>query len=587
MMSGKGRIQGIFGPVVKGWTDFPVFLYEVVRVGERGLLGEVIRIDGDVSDIQVYEDTEGLRVGEDIRFTGELLSVDLGPGLLGNVFDGIGRPLELISGNGCFIQRGSDAPNLAPDRKWPFTPLVGVGDLLGPGDVIGEVKEGPAMTNLVMAPPGTVQSSVDFIAPQGDYPVSDILCTTQGGLRAGLSQRWQVRRARPVAARIDLSEPLVTGQRIIDTLFPVALGGAAVVPGGFGTGKTVTQQSLAKWCNADVIIYIGCGERGNEMTEVLEEFPTLTDPSTGEPLMDRMILIANTSNMPVAAREASIYLGMTFGEYFRDMGKNVAIMADSTSRWAEALREIGGRLEEMPGEEGYPAYLGSRLSQYYERAGRAKPLGKPERNGSITVINAVSPPGGDFSEPVTQSSLRLSGAFWALDKALAQQRHFPSINWKQSYSLYVDNLAPYFEQRLGPQWSRYCDQLRILLDREKELQTLVQIVGRDGLSEKDKWLLRFSELLKVVYLQQNAFDDRDAYFLPESQLRLLSVFFKVDRVVAEGLARGLLLAQIDELPLLRYLLDLRAAGDEVMEERGEALVAKLGMEISGLEVILQ
>ncbi|MEA3507872.1 MAG: V-type ATP synthase subunit A, partial [Synergistota bacterium] len=364
-MSGKGRIQGIFGPVVKGWTDFPVFLYEVVRVGEKGLLGEVIRIDGDVSDIQVYEDTEGLRVGEDIRFTGELLSVDLGPGLLGNVFDGIGRPLELISGNGCFIQRGSDAPNLPPDRKWPFTPVVDVGDLLEPGDVIGEVREGSAMTHMVMAPPGTVPSSVDFIAPRGDYSVSDILCTTEEGLRAGLSQRWQVRRARPVAGKINLLEPLVTGQRIIDTLFPVALGGAAVVPGGFGTGKTVTQQSLAKWCNADVIIYIGCGERGNEMTEVLEEFPTLIDPSTGEPLMDRMILIANTSNMPVAAREASIYLGMTFGEYFRDMGKNVAIMADSTSRWAEALREIGGRLEEMPGEEGYPAYLGSRLSQYY------------------------------------------------------------------------------------------------------------------------------------------------------------------------------------------------------------------------------
>ncbi|MBN1332409.1 MAG: V-type ATP synthase subunit A, partial [Synergistales bacterium] len=497
-----GKISAISGPVVRAVMDSSARMFEVALVGDSELLGEVIRIDGKFAFIQVYENTNGIQIGEKVQFTGKLLSVELGPGMLGQVLDGIGRPLGKLSKDDFFIKRGVRTRTLQDDIKWHFVPLKRSGDIIFPGTIFGYVEEGSYFRHSISLPPYIKESTISWIAEEGDYLVDHILCSLEDGSDLSMVQNWEVRTPRPVARRFPLNEPLVTGQRILDTLFPLALGGAAVLPGGFGTGKTVTQQSLAKWCNADVIVYIGCGERGNEMTEVLEEFPELFDQLHNAPLMERMVLIANTSNMPVAAREASIYLGMTIAEYFRDMGLHVAMMADSTSRWAEALREIGGRLEEMPGEEGYPAYLGTRLAQYYERSGKVKALGEPDRQGSITIINAVSPPGGDFSEPVTQTSLRLSGTFWGLDKGLAQQRHFPAINWNSSYSLYSSSLAGYFCERLGSNWEEIIHSLKKTLEREKSLKDLVQLVGRDGLSEEDKWTLDFSELVRVIYLQQ-------------------------------------------------------------------------------------
>ncbi|HCL78503.1 MAG TPA: V-type ATP synthase subunit A [Synergistaceae bacterium] len=571
----KGTVTGISGPVVTAASERSVAMFEVARVGRDRLLGEVIRVERECVRVQVYEDTTGLCVGDEVLFEGGLLSVDLGPGLLGGVFDGIGRPLRPLGRQGVYLPKGAHLDSIGDERAYPFTPMVHPGQSLSSGDFIGSVRENAFFTHHVMMPPEESPGVVAWVAPEGEYGPRADLVQTEDGRAFSMVHRWRLRVPRPLARRLPFEVPLLSGQRVLDTLFPIPLGGAAVLPGGFGTGKTVTQQSLAKWCSADVIVYIGCGERGNEMTEVLEEFPELLDPATGGPLMDRTVLVANTSNMPVAAREASIYLGMTIGEYFRDMGHNVAIMADSTSRWAEALREISGRLEEMPGEEGYPAYLGSRLAQYYERAGRCVPLGAPDRTGSVTVVNAVSPAGGDFSEPVTQTSLRLSGAFWALDKALAQQRHFPAINWRQSYTLYEDMLAPWFRRRLGDEWFDLKSYVRELMEREQSLLALVQLVGRDGLSEEDTWTLAMAEFVRILYLQQNAFSPEDATYSLERQRTFLDLLRRVDELVRRALSKGALYEQVEDLPIQEELLRLRARDAEAMESEGAKWFSRL------------
>ncbi len=586
-MEKTGNVIGISGPVVRATVNFPVRLFEIVHAGRESLLGEVIRIRSGTVDIQVYEETSGMRVGEPVLFSGELLSLELGPGLLGSVLDGIGRPLTRLREQGLYIGRGAHVDTLDSEKKWEFSPVVRTGEELLPGDVVGTLPEGARILHRVMFPPTGRPSRIDWIAPPGKVGLHDPVCRLEDGQEITLSHRWEVRKGRPFASRMPFNRPLLTGQRILDTLFPLALGGAAVIPGGFGTGKTVTQQSLAKWCNADVIVYIGCGERGNEMTEVLEEFPTLMDPYHNVPLMERMILIANTSNMPVAAREASIYLGMTIAEFYRDMGYAVAVMADSTSRWAEALREIGGRLEEMPGEEGYPAYLGTRLAQYYERAGRVRPLGREDREGSISVINAVSPPGGDFSEPVTQSSLRLSGTFWALDKTLAQQRHFPAINWQNSYTLYDESLSQTFSKELGAEWQDLRLFLSETLSREKALLELVQLVGRDGLSERDKWVLSLSELLRVVYLQQNAFDNVDAYCSLGKMKGLLENLKELDALVSHRLEAGILYEQLSEFSFRADLLRLRGIPDGDLTEISGHWVAETKEKLASIEVVVR
>jgi V/A-type H+-transporting ATPase subunit A len=586
-MNKTGSVIGISGPVVRAAVDFPVRLFEIVHVGQDSLLGEVIRIRSGAVDIQVYEETSGMRVGEPVAFSGELLSVELGPGLLGSVLDGIGRPLTRLREEGLFIGRGANIGTLDEGRRWTFSPIARTGDTVNAGDTVGTLPEGARILHKVMLPPNSLPGRIEWIAPAGEMGLREPVCRLEDGREIFFSHRWEVRRGRPFSSRMPFNRPLMTGQRILDTLFPLALGGAAVIPGGFGTGKTVTQQSLAKWCNADVIVYIGCGERGNEMTEVLEEFPTLMDPYHNIPLMERMVLVANTSNMPVAAREASIYLGMTIAEFYRDMGYAVAIMADSTSRWAEALREIGGRLEEMPGEEGYPAYLGTRLAQYYERAGRVRTLGAAEQEGSISVINAVSPPGGDFSEPVTQSSLRLSGTFWALDKTLAQQRHFPAINWQNSYTLYDESLSGMFAEKLGEEWQDLRLFLAETLSREKALLELVQLVGRDGLSEQDKWILNLSELFRVVYLQQNAFDSVDAYCSLDKMKGLLETLRTLDILVSKRLGQGVLYEQFSDLPFRSGLLKLRGTPDADFSGCAASWLEETGKSLNLIEVVIR
>lgn len=586
-MNKTGSVIGISGPVVRAAVDFPVRLFEIVHAGHEALLGEVIRIRGGTVDIQVYEETSGMRVGEPVLFSGELLSIELGPGLLGSVLDGIGRPLVRLREGGLYIGRGANIGTLDESRKFRFRPLAAPGDKIHPGKAVGTLPEGTRILHHVMMPPGSLPGRIAWIAPEKEITLREPVCGLEDGREVFLSHRWEVRRGRPFSSRLPFSKPLLTGQRTLDTLFPMALGGAAVIPGGFGTGKTVTQQSLAKWCNADIIIYIGCGERGNEMTEVLEEFPTLMDPYYNVPLMERMVLIANTSNMPVAAREASIYLGMTIAEFYRDMGYGVAIMADSTSRWAEALREIAGRLEEMPGEEGYPAYLGTRLAQYYERAGRVRVLGENGKEGSISVINAVSPPGGDFSEPVTQSSLRLSGTFWALDKALAQQRHFPAINWQNSYTLYDESLSGVFAEELGEEWQSLRFFLSENLSREKTLLELVQLVGRDGLSEQDKWTLNLSELFRVVYLQQNAFDNIDAYCSLQKMKGLLKTMRTLNTLVISRLEEGILYDQLSEIPFRTGLLKLRETPDAEFCDVSDAWLERMKDSLNSIEVVVR
>lgn len=520
----------VAGPLVVADGMAGAKMYEVVRVSGEKLVGEVIELHGDKASIQVYEETSGLAPGEEVELTGQTLSVDLGPGLLTSIFDGIQRPLSLIedAAKSPFITRGIEVPALDRSAKWDFEPRAKKGDQVGPGDILGTVQETTLIEHRIMVPPH-VRGTVASIA-SGKKTIEEVVATieTPDGAKVEVTmlQKWPIRIPRPVKGKTVPTVPLATGTRILDTLFPIAKGGAGAIPGPFGAGKTVTQQSLAKYCDAQVIVYIGCGERGNEMTEVLTEFPHLTDPNTGEPLMKRTVLIANTSNMPVAAREASVYTGITIAEYYRDMGYDVALMADSTSRWAEAMREMSGRLEEMPGEEGYPAYLGSRTAGFYERAGIVQCLGEDGRRGSLSVIGAVSPPGGDFSEPVTQNTLRVTKVFWALDAKLAYKRHFPAINWLQSYTLYSDNLAPTLNREVAPDFTANRERALSLLQQESKLEELVRLVGTDALSPREQLTLEVTRMIREDFLFQNAFDPNDAYTSLKKQYRILRAILR-------------------------------------------------------------
>ncbi len=507
-MMEHGILSRVAGPVVVA-KGLSAKMYDLVRVGKERLMGEVIRIEADSVIIQVYEDTTGIAPGEPVENTGQRLSVELGPGLLTSIYDGIQRPLPvLLEQMGDFIFRGVDAPGLDHSKKWQFKATTKKGDAVDGGEIIGEVQETKTFIHKIMIPPN-IKGKIKEIK-SGEFTVDEVICTLDDGTTIRMMQKWPVRLPRPYKKKQAPSVPLITGQRIYDVFFPVAKGGAAAIPGPFGAGKTVSQQQLAKWCDADVIVYVGCGERGNEMTEVLTEFPRLKDPRTGGPLMNRTVLIANTSNMPVAAREASVYTGVTIAEYFRDMGLDVAMMADSTSRWAEAMREISSRLEEMPGEEGYPAYLATRLAEFYERAGMVTPLGVKD-DGSVTLIGAVSPPGGDFSEPVTQNTLRVTKTFWALDAKLAQRRHFPSINWLTSYTLYTDALEPWFAKNIAAEWRQLVSRCMAILQEEDKLLEIVQLVGSDSLPPKQQVTLEIARLVREFILQQNAYDDVDTF----------------------------------------------------------------------------
>ncbi len=504
----KGKIYRVSGPVVVA-KGLDARMFDVIRVGKEKLMGEVIQIDGDKSTIQVYEDTTGLTPGEPVENTGSSLSVELGPGLLRSIYDGIQRPLpELKKMMGDFIRRGAYTNALDRETKWEFKPIVKKGDFVNEGQIIGEVKETDSITHKILVPIGVSGKIKDI--KSGKYTVDETIAILDNGTKLTMKQEWPIRIPRKVEKKLVPSEPLITGQRIFDVFFPLAKGGVAAIPGPFGAGKTVSQQQLAKWSDADIVVYIGCGERGNEMTEVLTEFPHLIDPKTGKPLMDRTVLIANTSNMPVAAREASIYTGVTIAEYFRDQGYHVALMADSTSRWAEAMREISSRLEEMPGEEGYPAYLSTRLAEFYERGGKVIPLNS-KKEGSVTIIGAVSPPGGDFSEPVTQNTLRVVKTFWALDAKLAQRRHFPSINWLTSYSLYHETLNNWFSENVAADWADYVSKAMKILQEEEKLQEIVQLVGSDALPDNQQITLEIARMIREFILQQNAFHEVDTF----------------------------------------------------------------------------
>jgi V/A-type H+-transporting ATPase subunit A len=547
MANEKGRIERISGPVVEAYLP-DARLYDVVRVGEAKLLGEIIKITGTTSVIQVYEDTSGLKPGEPVSSTGQPLSVELGPGILQSIYDGIQRPLKVIEemAGGVFITRGIEAPALDRKKKWDFKATVKKGDKVKTGDILGTVQETDLIEHRIISP---CEGKVESIS-SGKFTVEDDVCLISfEGKKTPvkLMQRWFVRKARPVIEKFPPAIPLVTGQRVIDTFFPIAKGGTACIPGPFGSGKTVTQQSLAKYSDTQIVVYIGCGERGNEMTDVLTEFPHLIDPKSGKPLMQRTVLIANTSNMPVAAREASIYTGVTIAEYFRDMGYDVALMADSTSRWAEAMREIGGRLEEMPGEEGYPAYLARRLAEFYERAGRVRTLGSKERYGSISIIGAVSPPGGDISEPVSQNTLRVTKVFLALDASLAYKRHFPAINWLKSYTLYADGLEEWFAANVSSDFGKLTKSAMALLQKEAELQEVVQLVGPDALPEKEQAVLMVTKMLREDYLQQNAYSDIDARCEVRKQYLMLKTIMKFGERSNNALDLGVQLKRIQEL----------------------------------------
>ena len=578
----NGTIKKVAGPLViaKGMRDANMF--DVVRVSSQRLTGEIIEMHGDEASIQVYEETSGLAPGAPVESTGEPMSVELGPGLIGSIYDGIQRPLDDImklSGNN--LHRGVEVPALKRDRQWEFVPALKVGDSVAAGDVLGTVQETEIVTHKIMVPPGLLGTVKDIRA--GAFPVTETVAVveTPDGKEVPLTmvQRWPVRRGRPYRQKLSPAMPLVTGQRVIDTFFPLAKGGVAAVPGPFGSGKTVVQHQLAKWAEADIVVYIGCGERGNEMTDVLNEFPELKDPKTGYSLMKRTVLIANTSDMPVAAREASIYTGITIAEYFRDMGYSVALMADSTSRWAEALREMSGRLEEMPGEEGYPAYLGSRLAQFYERAGRVVTLGSQQREGTLSVIGAVSPPGGDISEPVSQATLRIVKVFWGLDSSLAYKRHFPAVNWLTSYSLYLDTLEPWFAQHVAGDWVELRAKLMGLLQDEAELEEIVQLVGMDALSAPDRLKLEAARSIREDFLHQNAFDEVDTYTpLPKQHAMMeliLSYYEKSLEALKEGVETGKLIA----LPVREQIGRFKYTPAEEVESRYQAVLTQLEEEL--------
>lgn len=578
-----GKIVKVSGPLViaEGMEDASV--YDVVRVSDRRLIGEIIEMRGDQASIQVYEDTVGLGPGEPVYTTGEALSVELGPGLLESMFDGIQRPLDAMRDKtGDFLDRGVEVNPLSRDRIWHFTPRKKVGDKVAPGDIIGVVQETSVIEHRILVP-YCVEGELTYIQ-EGDYKVTDRVAevkTSKGNKEVTLMQKWPVRKARPIKQKLNPVAPMVTGQRVIDTFFPVTKGGTACVPGPFGSGKTVVQHQLAKWADVEIVVYVGCGERGNEMTDVLNEFPELKDPKTGESLMKRTVLIANTSNMPVAAREASIYTGITIAEYFRDMGYSVALMADSTSRWAEALREMSGRLEEMPGEEGYPAYLSSRLAEFYERAGKVICLGEGDREGALTAIGAVSPPGGDLSEPVTQATLRIVKVFWGLDSQLAYRRHFPAINWLNSYSLYLEKVSDWMNENIGENWTKLRIRAMAMLQEEAELQEIVRLVGYDALSEKDQLKLEIARSIREDYLQQNAFHEVDSYASFAKQHKMLQLVLSFEDLANKALEAGVYLKDIlaleerDKIARAKYIPETDIDRMDAVAEEVKAAVEKL------------
>ena len=557
-MVSKGKIVWVSGPAVKADGMSSTKMFETVEVGDSRLIGEVIRLTGDVAFIQVYESTSGLKPGEPVVGTGRPLSVLLGPGVIGRIYDGIQRPLDQIAQkSGDFIGRGIATTPVDMNKKYKFTPVVKSGDDITAGSVLGTVEETPLLTHSILVPPDYRGGKLVDVAKEGDYDLEYVVATAEkDGIKTELKMyhKWPVRKPRPYTERYDPSVPLITGQRIIDTYFPIAKGGTGAIPGGFGTGKTVTLHQIAKWADSKVVVYIGCGERGNEMTEVLVEFPHLIDPRSGRPLMERTVLVANTSNMPVAAREASIYTGVTIAEYYRDMGFDVVLVADSTSRWAEALREMSGRLEEMPAEEGYPSYLASRLAEFYERAGRVRALGSPERAGSVTIVGAVSPSGADFTEPVTTHTIRFIKTFWALDTRLAYSRHYPSINWMQSYSGYLDDVSKWWKQNVSGDWYDLRAESYHILQREDTLKEIVRLLGPEALPDEEKLVLEVARMIKIGILQQNSFDKVDTYCSPEKQLkmvRLMVDFFKQSQKV---LKEGTSLVDIRAMPIITSLL---------------------------------
>jgi len=581
----KGSISKIAGPVITADGMKGSQMYEVVRVGDERLIGEIIELEENRAVIQVYEETVGMKPGGVVEGSGAALSVELGPGLLRMIYDGIQRPLEKIKEQtGDFIERGVDVPSLSRTEKWSFTPVVKKGDKVESGDILGEVPETEVIRHKVMVPPG-VSGEVLSVAKSGDYTIEEMIVTLKtesGKTEISMLQKWPVRIGRPYKEKLDPTVPLLSGQRIFDTFFPLAKGGTAAIPGPFGAGKTVSQHQLAKWADADVIVYVGCGERGNEMTEVLEEFPNLEDPKTGKPLMERTVLIANTSNMPVAARDASIYTGATIAEYYRDMGYNVALMADSTSRWAEAMREISGRLEEMPGEEGYPAYLASRLAEFYERAGRVTALGSDGREGSLTMIGAVSPPGGDFSEPVTQNTLRITKVFWALDASLADRRHFPSINWLRSYSLYMDAVEPWWSDEISSMWRELRDKSMALLQKESELKEIVQLVGEDALPDRERLVLEAARMIREDFLQQNAFHEIDTYCSPKKQFEMLNLMIEFYNRADDAVSRNIPAKDITDLATIGEIARLKFVPEDEFEAKIVEIKKALNEEIRSL-----
>ena len=584
-----GKVIKVSGPLVVADNMDEANIYDVVKVSENGLIGEIIEMRGDKASIQVYEETSGIGPGDPVYTTFEPLSVELGPGLIESMFDGIQRPLNGIMAQvGAFITKGVNVPSLNREKKYHFVPKVSIGDMVQNGDILGTVQETAVIEHRILVPYKVTGKIVSI--EEGDYTITDIVCKLEikdGIKELTMMQKWPVRRGRPYAKKLNPVEPMVTGQRVIDTFFPVTKGGTACVPGPFGSGKTVVQHQLAKWADAQIIVYIGCGERGNEMTDVLNEFPELKDPKTGEPLMKRTVLIANTSNMPVAAREASIYTGITIAEYFRDMGYSVALMADSTSRWAEALREMSGRLEEMPGEEGYPAYLGSRAADFYERAGKVVCLGKDAREGALTAIGAVSPPGGDLSEPVTQATLRIVKVFWGLDSQLAYARHFPAINWLDSYSLYNDKVGAWMDENVAPDWTELTTKAMSLLQDEANLQEIVRLVGIDALSEVDRLKLEVAKSIREDFLQQNAFHEIDTYASLNKQHQMLKLVLKYGIEAEKALKAGVYLKEIlsmgirDKIARAKYVhedeIEKLAEVSDTLEKDMEKLVSQGGV----------
>ena len=581
-----GKIIKVSGPLVVADGMADASMADVVRVGPQHLIGEILNMTGDRASIQVYEETSGLGPGAEVETTGAPLSVELGPGLIENIYDGIQRPLEeIVRRVGANITRGIQVPALDRERLWDFTPTAAVGAAVTGGDVLGTVPETPSVLHRIMVPVG-VTGTVEWLAEAGSYNITQPIArlrTADGAVQElTMVQKWPVRVGRPYKKKFPPETPLQSGQRVIDTMFPIAKGGTAAVPGPFGSGKTVVQHQLAKWADVDIVVYIGCGERGNEMTDVLREFPELTDPRTGESLMKRTVLIANTSDMPVAAREASVYTGITIAEYFRDMGYDVAVIADSTSRWAEALREMSGRLEEMPGEEGYPAYLASRLAQFYERAGVVQCMGTEARNGSLTAVGAVSPPGGDLSEPVAQATMRIVKVFWSLDASLAYRRHFPAINWLNSYSLYLDAVTPWFDEHMGPDFMKNRNRAMHLLQEENELNEIVQLVGKDSLSPKDQLTLEIARMLREDFLQQNAFMDVDSYSSFDRQMRLLALILHYETLCRDAIDKGAALPALFAIPARERLGWAKYAAAEEYAANYEQVHTEMDGEIADL-----